>query len=128
MRADLVDRYITNVPQNVKELLLITSILDPREGFKDLGFLSEADSVFPVQWKQFGKGAFERTFNIHYSPLSQSSASGSDVPVRSTSSVVSELQAQVRSQYFVPRTKEVGVSFSSFFGKKARCFCKDGSV
>jgi hypothetical protein len=117
MLADLKERYITNVPQNVKELLLIASILDPREGFKDLAFLSEEDSVFPPQWKQFGKSAFERTFDIHYSPLKKSSES--DVPVRSPSSVVSEFQAQGAL-----KQKEVGVSFSSFFGKKARCVCK----
>jgi hypothetical protein len=89
MLEDLKERYIINVPQDVKELLLsssIASIVDPCEGFKDLAFLSEEDSVFPVQWKQFGKSAFERTFDIHCSPLKQSSASESDVPVTSTSS------------------------------------------
>jgi hypothetical protein len=120
MLEDLQNRYILNVPQNVKELLLIATILDPREGFKDLAFLSEADCVFPSSWKTFGKNAFERNFDIHYSPLpKQSSASESGMRMMSTSSGISGISSSI-----APRQKEVGVTFSSFFGKKTRCVAK----
>jgi hypothetical protein len=55
MLEDLKDRYISNVQQNVKELLLIASIVEPREGFKYLAFLSEPRRPLTVCSRHRGK-------------------------------------------------------------------------
>ena len=126
MRADLADRYITNVPQNVKHLLLIASVLDPREGIKDLSFLN--DGPFPASWRTDGKYAFEMNYDIHYSRSSKSSGPGTvqESMISQSSAGESESPAQGGSpvdRVLPPRLKDGGVSFSSFFksAKKSRC-------